>query len=45
MSCQEGSWCDFLLWLMCFSATMGIIATFSIGCYITIDWINNKFKR
>lgn len=28
MSCQEGSWCDFLLWLICFTFTMGTIAVF-----------------
>lgn len=45
MSCQEGSWCDFLLWLICFTFTMGTIAVFSVGCITTIEWIINKFKR
>ena len=40
--CYEGSLCDLLLWMLSFSATLGIIAIFSVGVYIVIQKMIGK---
>ena len=37
MSCKEGSWCDFLLWIICFGITSGVLAIFFVGVKVVID--------
>lgn len=45
MSCEVGSWCDFILWFICFSITCGILAIFFTGVVVIIEKIISNKKE
>lgn len=45
MSCQAGSWCDFLLYMICFTITMGVLAIFATGVTVIIQKISERINK